>query len=45
MNENCMHPLLSDFIEDLRKRMGIAIEELCLEAHISTKTYTYIKKG
>ena len=45
MNENCMHSLLSAFIEKLRKEKRITIEELTLEAHISTKTYSHIKKG
>lgn len=45
MNENCMHSLLSAFIESLRREKQITIEELCSEAHISTKTYSQIKKG
>lgn len=44
MNENCMHSVLSAFIENLRKKKKITIEALALEAHISTKTYSYIKK-
>lgn len=40
-----MHSLLSAFIERLRKEKKITIEELALEAHISTKTYSHIKKG
>lgn len=45
MNENCMHSLLSAFIEKLRKEKQITIEDLTHEAHISTKTYGRIKKG
>ena len=45
MNENCMHPLLSAFIEGLRRKNQITIEDLTSEAHISTKTSANIKKG
>lgn len=45
MNEICMHSLLSAFIENLRKKKKITIKDLTLEAHISTKTYSHIKKG
>lgn len=45
MNENYTHFLLSAFIENLRKEKRITIKEFCSEAHISTKTYSRIKKG
>ena len=45
MNQNSLHPLFGDFIEKLRKGRKITIAELASEAHISTKTYIYIKKG
>lgn len=45
MNENCMHSSLSAFIEKLRREKRITIRELTTEAHISTKTYSNIKKG
>lgn len=43
MNENCMHSLLSAFIENLRKMKHNTIEELTTETHISTNTYNRIK--
>ena len=45
MNKKCLHPFLAAYIERVRKEKKRTIEELCTDAHISTKTYACIKKG